>query len=145
MLILYSIWLDVNVFKCHDNEIIFQSASVQIQSREKEIFKVEYPQNCGLLDYENITQCTLVKFSKISRASSYCQWTSYRKWAVLCKMQKFQHKSAENVSLQRKFAEYDQRDDWLHTMQSNNLKLCFHFPQGHNQQCIFASRCAMQS
>jgi hypothetical protein len=41
-----------------------------------------------------------------TRAGSYCQRKSYRKWAVLCKIQVsiFHPKSAENAG--RKFAEY---------------------------------------
>jgi hypothetical protein len=50
---------------------------------------------------------TLVKFSKISptRAGSYCQQTSYRKWPGLARSLKnakvliFHRKSAENASL----------------------------------------------
>jgi hypothetical protein len=56
---------------------------------------------------------TLVKFSKISptRAGSYCQQTSYRKWAVLCKMQKFQFFTTSPLEMRAcgtgiKFAEY---------------------------------------
>jgi hypothetical protein len=63
-------------------------------------------------------QFTLVnKFGEISptRAGSYCQRTSCRKWAVLCKMQKFHFFTTSPLNMRacgtgRKFAEYDQRE-----------------------------------
>jgi hypothetical protein len=80
----------------------FQYEAWSLESRKPEVRK-----------YFRIT---LVKFSKISptRAGSYCQRTSYRKWPVLWKMQKFQIFTTNPLKMRacspgRKVAEYDQR------------------------------------
>jgi hypothetical protein len=80
---------------------------------------------------------TLVKFSKISptRAGSYCQRTSYRKWPVIWKMQKFQFFTASPLKMRacgtgRKFAESNQRVKLVFRYQYRCLHFRSHFGTG---------------
>jgi hypothetical protein len=90
---------------------------------------------------------TLVKSSKISptRAGSYCQRTSFRKWTVLCKMQKFQFSFSTSplkmpaCCTGRKCAEYmtsDQRVSTLLRAEARSLQCLLSFVM----PCIYLQR-----